>query len=1387
MKSMKKWISSMIAGALLIGILPMNIQVAEAAVAAFSGWTVQAVGNAEIQYEVQPGAGVGGSNALFMSKKPTVIGTNVYGMAMCTVPVKKDTAYAYGFKMKLVNADKVVSRIDWVSGYAKTVTASGRTFDWKNFDYTYTHTTDAASVVMRFLVEQSAEAVYLDDVYFYELDENGERVGINLVTNGTFDVSSKASAVLGDTFTFEEFEAVAGVSPGLPVQARTEEIVVDGDLSDWKNVAPEIHLPYDASQKTVLNSKLPSDDLSAEYKIAYDEEYIYYGVAVTDDKKEFKEGSRYWDGDCLQVAICNLDETYGNEFGFSVGNHTDGNLYIVSRDGFATDEILAKYSQREDGVDYEVAIPWKLIRDERPAVQKYSIAIADADGEGRKMAIEVAPGLVTGKNNSKFPLMYLMDKNRDFVAWTSGAESVIVDAETGLEAYILNFGEEAEFEISSSFMDNKTVTIPANAGIKMEAKEVFEQLGENTIDLIVKKGEDELRSSFTFQVLADRATTEKIYKDITEKLAELKELREECHKKGITTDYEDSDIRIIEEIGGWFLDDLRVNFYDNVGYKAQCLENLYQKTKKALNAYLSGEKESLAVPRYAGGGIKVDGANYYADMKLGDTIEKSPMFVIGYGQFEDAFCSANFFSEYGMNGNVVDPQFQEIMKKAYEPAAWAVTYTNGADADVTIEEDEAGEKYLQIVNRSSSADGGKYVRLRQIVLLEAGKEYEFGITSNCDNATSSITFGLNLIDYPPISNNVSATKAIGEQKTFGYFKAYEAEGRYSLTIDVKEPGVIKLDDIYVREKGTSKNILQNGDCSAFVQPAYTGADYGVDMLRMEHYLERLEFVAESGCVASVGLGMNYPPSFLTVKYPQYSKGYGSFIPYNYHAEEIRPYVKEYLKAIVSLLKDCKGVCDVYIYNEPDWDCKVDPEYFLPLYHDFLKEKYGTIEALNEAYGTDYGNFAVIEMPKDYIADSLYFYDYSRFNTGILYDIFEYSYDAAKETAPEMNISVGKLTIHNGYADSPAYLSRGEATFEDYGRVSDVFGCDAYSCYFKRTEQPIDGKMMIYDLASNLTGLPVANTEDHVQTDKIGQYPMDVVGQNISTDIWNGCFHNRAESLIWIYANTYSPSSYRWGGIGMRPDALSLVNKAALDANRLAKEITAVKDREADVLMLYSEASRHYNRGYLNTSYYPYIAALRNGLKVEFAGETQLEKINADKYKLLVIPNAVNVKRETLERILSYVKDGGKLILMGEDSLKFDEENRPHDTAIVNEIHNNVAYYLPVVMNAGGTAALSPNGDEAEAALVHMAKELGMLKVQVVDATTGEKIDTVEYEVGEYDGSVLVNITNYEWVDRDVKIYLNGEVVKTMTEMRDNEAYNEVITLKGHVPAFVKLK
>jgi len=309
----------------------------------------------------------------------------------------------------------------------------------------------------------------------------------------------------------------------------------------------------------------------------------------------------------------------------------------------------------------------------------------------------------------------------------------------------------------------------------------------------------------------------------------------------------------------------------------------------------------------------------------------------------------------------------------------------------------------------------------------------------------------------------------------------------------------------------------------------------------------------------------------------------------------------------------------------------------------------------------------------------------------------------------------------------------------------------------------------------------------VQTDKIGQYPMDVVGQNISTDIWNGCFHNRAESLIWIYANTYSPSSYRWGGIGMRPDALSLVNKAALDANRLAKEITAVKDREADVLMLYSEASRHYNRGYLNTSYYPYIAALRNGLKVEFAGETQLEKINADKYKLLVIPNAVNVKRETLERILSYVKDGGKLILMGEDSLKFDEENRPHDTAIVNEIHNNVAYYLPVVMNAGGTAALSPNGDEAEAALVHMAKELGMLKVQVVDATTGEKIDTVEYEVGEYDGSVLVNITNYEWVDRDVKIYLNGEVVKTMTEMRDNEAYNEVITLKGHVPAFVKLK
>jgi hypothetical protein len=96
---------------------------------------------------------------------------------------------------------------------------------------------------------------------------------------------------------------------------RTLPLTIDGDLADWKNV-PGFRMAeekYFFVGQGMSSAKWQGPrDLSAEFKVQWDEDYLYLAVAVTDDRVTEPHGSLVggtdtgsWDDDGIELMLDN--------------------------------------------------------------------------------------------------------------------------------------------------------------------------------------------------------------------------------------------------------------------------------------------------------------------------------------------------------------------------------------------------------------------------------------------------------------------------------------------------------------------------------------------------------------------------------------------------------------------------------------------------------------------------------------------------------------------------------------------------------------------------------------------------------------------------------------------------------------------------------------------------------------------------------------------------------------------------------------------------------------------------------------------------------------------------------------------------------------------------
>ncbi|MBR5809596.1 MAG: beta-galactosidase, partial [Clostridia bacterium] len=577
--------------------------------------------------------------------------------------LKQGAKYKCGVSVKAKQAGSILLILGWEDRHS--ITPLGKNFDWIDLSYYFVNTYGFTNMDFLLLVESATKSVWFDDVYFREVKEDGT-LGPNLIVNGTFDADtgtqeSENEQVNGlyklyqdiesrEKFTLSEIKQVLGAFKYAPVY-KASGITIDGSLSEWDGY-PKFGLPTKPDQYQVY-IKNSNKDVDAYCQYAYDEENFYLAIYVKDDIfAEDPSPDMYWNGDSIQIAMCDVGQTYDAEFGFAHHVNGVGTVHSNTHGESVLSTIDLKTTQKGDETIYEAKIPWSTRYKDGvlPEGFLFDVIVNDNDGKNRAYCVELAPGIAEGKKSDEFPYLEFMTDKKDYYAWLQGPDTVAEGAETEYSYYLVNEGDEKKLTITTSSGKTETITVPAQSGIRRTYKPVFTGFGKQEFVVEAKLGEESIKATYDVNVQPGLDSFDPLFIEMDAMAVELKAILDECTAKGIATDYELVNYKVVERFCTIIREDFGAGEYDRAFYVYDSCKKLFEEAKASCEAYLAGTKKPQVVTRFKTGEVTIDGPMVYATTETNGVMEKRPYFFTGYGHFENAIRpDLNHFEQFGIN------------------------------------------------------------------------------------------------------------------------------------------------------------------------------------------------------------------------------------------------------------------------------------------------------------------------------------------------------------------------------------------------------------------------------------------------------------------------------------------------------------------------------------------------------------------------------------------------------------------------------------------------------------------------------------------------------------------------------------------------------------------
>lgn len=1354
------------------------------------GWTAVFAGEVDAYIELDDKDPYAGEFSL-KAVNNTPVKANTYLSLVTNINLVEGRTYEIGLAAKSQKSTTVQLTFNWDK--RRNLLPFGGSYSWTESAIEYT-ATQTGPTEMRFVIDGVTEGFWLDEVYCREKGKDK-----NLIQNSGFELApveeEKPEEVLGEevlgleqtyyrikqgtTFLQSDFERVRGGFKFMPIY-RPTGITIDGNMDDW-NEFSEIYMPTLPTQYQIYMEDQRELDATAKTKFAYDDVYFYLYLESHDDINfPVNESDQYWTGDSFQFTISRMDDTYGTEMGCCHNIEKDKTeIYSTALGAGGISQISAK-STYEDGVTkYEIRMPWEIFFNERysrPEEFKIDVLYNDNDGDGRRYCVELAPGISEGKTNAKFPILSCMEDSSTWYTWIDGETTAPVGEDTELSLYLVN-GGSIDGTYSVTFPDGTVEEhiIKPNTGERIPFNVKFTEEGVQIVQVQVSDSSSTYTASFEVTAAYTPPTPEEASKTLQtfESYAkELNELIAKCTKQGISTEYEQVNCSTIEKFIEYIKRDIERNDLSLFRYQHRCIEKLYVDAKADLEAYLTGQAEPLPVPEYITSELTTKNNAIWAMTDTDGVREERPVFFVGYGHFADASNQIPTFNKFGVNTIQTEIGPSSVISSNKAPTEWTY-FLRGVNATCSVQSEVAKDgKYALKFTNTDPYTANNYMAISQTVSVEPNTIYKIGGWVKVESADRFYIY----------TDGYNGHHDFG--KTGGYTHDWQeweltfttGENQTTRNIRILSNGVTKagyLDGLYIKKEGSDENLLLNG---SFEQVNSEDTFFNVTTSAIKGVESILLNAEKNNINVCLLLSPHYFPSFVLEMYPEinYNLSYG-FIKYNIMDERAKQVIEAYLRAIIPRIKDYTSLGSLCVSNEPQFWTKQARDFYQPLWEEYIKEKHGTIEALNVAYGTEYADFSECKIPT--VGDNLaLYYDYKLFNDKNFSSWHKFMSDIIKEIAPDIPLHAKIMEFPGTTSGTTSLMVQDGTKLENYIGVLDWNGCDGANRYENNDSVGPLVESFWYDYQRSIQNAPVINTEDHIHvngskiyTDEINDYAIQAM--------WEGAIHGRSYSDIWLWErhDGSNPSQSFRGNISYRPDTLAGIGRATHDMNRLSYELVALQDEKADVALLYSDATAIYAKEFGNSVLQAYTGVMYAGKKALIVTEDLIEKLAH--YKALIIPRVLNAKESTVNAVAEFIRNGGKVFIIDENSLRYSEYGKPHNSEVLEYIYSNSEVVRDVTF--ANTTFETPTKEELFVLISDFIGKCGLDYITAVNAETGELAGQVVLDSAIYDGKLIVNVCNYAET-KDIKIKVGDKIVSESFDLIKYEDVPESFTAKRYV-------
>lgn len=543
--------------------------------------------------------------------------------------------------------------------------------------------------------------------------------------------------------------------------------------------------------------------------------------------------------------------------------------------------------------------------------------------------------------------------------------------------------------------------------------------------------------------------------------------------------------------------------------------------------------------------------------------------------------------------------------------------------------------------------------------------------------------------------------------------------------------------------------------------------YSINRSGIERVKQVLADAEEHNISVVLLTAMHYFPDFIYERYP----GIGSknellsFMPYYPTHHKVEEAIAAFLNALIPEIKNYASLQSICMANEPllpVWDYS---EYYNTGYRQYLKDKYGSVNALNSAYGTAYGSFDDIDLSGSESNKARYT-DCREFGDTVLTEWFGFIADTIHNIDPSIPVHI-KCSAYIASGGTGSRRTDCGTNSEQWAEVSDINGCDAWAIYGEN-ENTLQGKMMWYDFMMAVKNAPIVNSEDHIlrESDSGTVTYNDNELKLLLADAWQGAVHGKSGSVWWLWDTSSRTEEGTWyynTNLSRRIDYAAGISKVNHDLNRLAEELAEIRDKKPRTAVLYSNYTQSFTSDFNAVMYAAYKYLQNNGEKVYIASDSNPAAINEnEELELIVVPACAYMPEETWLELRKFEERGKKVIFAERGNGYFDENGKALDASLLSETlsggervtfggvgSDGIAYGCDALYDAIGSAV---SGLPRSVSLEHVSDE-----IEWIDAET--------------DGGYLINMCNYGETNEEIRININGGYEK-LIDLTNNETVGD---------------